>query len=100
VYVIAVARVRTGVVARVFVDTAVALARARDMFALMFVEVTVGGGVVWIVDGWKRGSRVVTGLQLERTLYFSADVGGGERVVLFLYTNLHCTCENMLFRSP
>jgi hypothetical protein len=68
--VIAVARVRTGVVARVFVDTAVALARARDMFALMFVEVIVGGGVVCIVDGWKRGSRVVTGLQLERTLYF------------------------------
>jgi len=44
-----------------------------------------------------RGSWLVTGLQLERTLYFSAEVGGGERVVLFLYTNLHCTCENMLF---
>jgi hypothetical protein len=28
---------------------------------------------------------------------FSAEVGGGETVVLFLYTNLHCTCENMLF---
>jgi len=28
---------------------------------------------------------------------FSAEVGGGEMVVLFLYTNLHCTCENMLF---
>lgn len=69
-YAIAVARVRTGVVARVFVDTAVALARARDMFALMFVEAVDGGGVVWIVDGWKRGSRVVTGLQLERALYF------------------------------
>lgn len=29
--------------------------------------------------------------------HFSAEVGGGERVVLFLYTNLHCMSENMLF---
>jgi hypothetical protein len=44
-----------------------------------------------------RGSWIVTGLRLAETLYFSAEVGGGETVVLFLYTNLHCTCENMLF---
>jgi phage terminase large subunit-like protein len=42
----AVARVRAGVVARVVVDIAVvALARARDMFALMFAEDVDGGGL-------------------------------------------------------
>ena len=40
--VIPVATVRSVVVARVFVDNAVALARARDMFALMFAEVGYG----------------------------------------------------------
>jgi hypothetical protein len=49
------------------------------------------------VYGWKRGEWLATGLRLERTLYFSASVGLGDVVVLFLYTNLHCTCENMLF---
>ena len=98
--VIAVARARTGAVARVFADTTVALARARDMFALMFAEAVDGGGVGWIVYGWKRSVQLVARLQLERTLYFSAKVGGGEMVVLFLYTNLHCTCENMLFWEP
>jgi hypothetical protein len=69
VYAIAVAQVRTGVVARVFVDIAVALARARDMFALMFAEaVDDGGGVGWIVDGWEGGEQLATGLRLERTL--------------------------------
>jgi len=68
VYAIAVAQVRTGVVARVFVDIAVALARARDMFALMFAEAVDGGGVGWIVDGWEGGEQLATGLRLERTL--------------------------------
>ena len=46
VVVSAVARVRAGVVARVVVDIAVvALARARDMFALMFAEDVDGGGL-------------------------------------------------------
>ena len=97
VVVSAVARVRAGVVARVVVDIAVALARARDMFALMFAEAVDGGGIGWVVDGLNGSARLVTGLQLERTLYFSAEVGLGDVVVLFLYTNLHCTCENMLF---
>ena len=49
VVVIAAAQVRTGVPgvwwARVFVDIVAALARARDMFALMFAEVDYGGVV-------------------------------------------------------
>jgi hypothetical protein len=49
------------------------------------------------VYGSDGGSWLVTGLRLEGTLYFSAKVGGGDVVVLFSYTNLHCTCENMLF---
>jgi hypothetical protein len=50
----------------------------------------------WL-EAWFSGCN---GASIGEDIVFSADVGGGERVVLFLYTNLHCTCENMLFRSP
>jgi hypothetical protein len=63
VVVIAVAQVRTGIVVRVFVDMAAALARARDMFALMFAEAVDGGWLDRFVYIWKRGSRLVTGLR-------------------------------------
>jgi len=56
-------------VARVFVvDVQVAaLARARDMFALMFAEDVESGGVGRIVYGWKRDAQLVKRLQLART---------------------------------
>jgi hypothetical protein len=37
------------------------------------------------------------GASIEGDIVIFFEAGGGDVVVLFSYTNLHCTCENMLF---